>query len=100
MVTSPKGPSLLAYVCRERRLESGLPLFALQGLDERRLLPADVGASAPHHKHIEIVARAAGVLADQFGLVRFVDGDLFEKTTVAVECTSLWFHQPDVTTPL
>lgn len=87
---------LLAYVCRERRLQSRFPLFAFQRLDERRLLPADVGAGSPHHKHIKIVTRAASVLADQFSFVRFVDGDLFEKTTVTLECTSLWFDQPDV----
>lgn len=88
-MTSPNGPPLLAYVCRERRLESGFPLFAFQRLDERRLLPADVGASSPHHKHVKIVTRAARVLADQLSLVRFVDGDLFEETTVTLERTSL-----------
>lgn len=76
--TNPRRPSPRTYVCRERRLEAGLPLFALQGLDERRLLAADVGAGPPHHKHVKAVSGATGVPADQPRPVRFADGDLLE----------------------
>lgn len=64
------------YVCRKGRLESGFPLLALQGLDEGRLLSADVGSCSPHHKHIKVVARAAGVLPNQPGSVCLVNSHL------------------------
>lgn len=64
------------HISRERRLQAGLALLALDGLDQRRLLPADVSPSAPHHKDVEGVPRATGVLPQQPGLVRLPDGHL------------------------
>lgn len=67
---------ILTDVSREGRLESWLSLFALNGLDESGLFSTDVCASPTHHKHVEIVARAAGVLADQTSSIRLIDGHL------------------------
>lgn len=68
-----------ADVGREGRLEARLALLALQRLDQRRLLAADVGAGAAVDEHVKVVARTAGVLADQTLFVRLVDGDLENK---------------------
>ena len=58
---------------RERRLQARLALLAFEALEQRRLLAADIGAGAAMQVDVEIVARAAGVLADQAGLVGLVD---------------------------
>lgn len=69
----------LTHVCREGWLQAGLALLALNGLDERRLLSADVGPSPAHHEHIKIVAGAAGVLANETSLVSLSDGHLWDR---------------------
>lgn len=43
-------------VSREGWFEAWLALLALNGFNQRCLLPTDVGPSASHHKHIEVVA--------------------------------------------
>ncbi len=63
-------------VSRERRLEAWLALLALEGLDEGSFFSANVGAGTAVHEDVEVVARAARVLADEPGLVGLVDGDL------------------------
>lgn len=72
------GPGL-THVGGEGRLQAGLALLALDGLDERRLLPADVGPSPPQHEHVEIVAGATGVFANQTSLVGLSDGHLWDR---------------------
>ena len=59
---------------RERRLEARLALLALQALDHRGLFAADIGARAAVEEDVEVVARAAGVLAEQPGVIGLVDG--------------------------
>ena len=58
----------------ERRLEARLALLALQAFDHRGFFAADIGAGAAVNEHVEIIARPAGVLADQLGFVGFGDG--------------------------
>src|SRR5262249_42543881 len=57
-------------------LQPWLALLALEAFEQRRLLAADVGAGAVVHDHVVIVARAAGVLAEQPRLVGLIDGGL------------------------
>ena len=66
----------LTDISRERGLQSGLPLLALQGLYERRLLSTDVRAGAAHHKHVKVVAGAARVPPDEARGVRLVNSHL------------------------
>lgn len=72
----PRASRGRTHVSREGWLQAGLALLALDGLNQRRLLPADVSPGAPHHEDIEGVPRAAGVLPQQPGLVRLPDGHL------------------------
>src|SRR5229473_1385717 len=58
---------------RERRLQARLALLALEALEQRRLLAADIGAGAAMEIELEIVARATGVLADETGGIGLVD---------------------------
>jgi hypothetical protein len=51
----------------ERRLQPGLTGLALNTLNERRLLTADIGTSASVNVDIKIESGAAGVLADEAG---------------------------------
>ena len=51
----------------------GMALLALEALQQRRLLAADIGAGAAMQIELEIIARAAGILADQPGRVGLVD---------------------------
>jgi hypothetical protein len=69
---------------REWRLQAGLAGLALERLDERGLLTADVSAHTTVDVDIEVVARAASVLADQTGLVSLLDGAL-EDCSFVVE---------------
>ena len=50
---------------RERRLQARLALLAFEAFEEPRLLAADVGAGAAVQVDFEVVAGAAGVLADE-----------------------------------
>ncbi len=58
---------------RERRLQARLALLALEAFEQRGFLAADIGAGAAMEIELEIVARAAGVLADQPGGIGLVD---------------------------
>ena len=58
----------------ERRLEARLALLAFQAFEHRGFFAADIGAGAAVDDDIEVIARAAGVLADEAGLVGLADG--------------------------
>ena len=58
---------------RERRLVARLAALALDRLEERRLLAADVGAGAAPELDVEGEARAEDVGAEQAGRARRVD---------------------------
>ena len=66
------------------RLEARLALLALQALQQGRFLAADIGAGAAMDVNVEVPARAAGVPADQSGLVGLVDRGL-QPLGLAVE---------------
>ena len=66
----------LTDISGEGGLQSGLPLLALQGLDERRLLSADVRSGTAHHKHVKVVPGAASIPPDEPRRVRLIDGHL------------------------
>lgn len=70
---------ILTHVSRKRGLQTGLALFTLDGLDQSRLLSANVSSGTAHHKHVKVVARAAGVLPDQSCGVCLVNGNLERK---------------------
>lgn len=57
------------HVGGEGWLEARLALLALQGLNQRSLLPTDVGPRATVHEHVKVVAGATSVLANQTSLV-------------------------------
>jgi hypothetical protein len=57
--------AIKARTSRERRLEARLALLAFQAFDHRGFFAADIGARAAVDEDVEIIARAAGVLADQ-----------------------------------
>jgi hypothetical protein len=61
-----------AHIGRERRLEPRHALLALEALEQRRLLAADIGAGAVVQHQVEIEAMDV-VLADQLGLIGLVD---------------------------
>ena len=60
----------------EWRLQPRLALLALQALEQRGLLAADIGAGAAMQVDVVVPARAAGILADQPGGIGLVDRDL------------------------
>lgn len=60
----------------EGGLQARLAGLSLQRLDQRRLLAAHVRAHAAVEVDVKVVTRAAGVLADQTFLVRFLDRPL------------------------
>ena len=62
-----------AHIGRERRLEPRLALLALEALEQRGLLAADIGARAVVDVEIEVPAVDV-VLADELGLIGLVDG--------------------------
>jgi hypothetical protein len=79
-----------ADVGREGRLEARLALLALDALDERGLLAADVRARATVEVDVERVAGPARVLAEVAGLVRLGDrlldvGRLLEELAANVD---------------
>ena len=57
----------------ERRAQPRLAAAALEGVEQRRLLAADVGPGAGVHDEVEVVARAVDVLAEVAGGVRLGD---------------------------
>ena len=58
----------------ERRLEPRLAAVALERVEQRRLLAADVGAGAGVHDELEVVAGAEDVGAEVAGRVGLLDG--------------------------
>ena len=72
---------------REWGLQTGLAGLALERLDEGGLLTTDVSAHTTVDVDVKVVARAAGVLADQTGLVSLLDGAL-EDGGLVVELTA------------
>ena len=58
---------------REGGLEARLACFAFEGFDQTGLLTADICAHATVHVDVEVVAAAAGVLADEAVLVCLLD---------------------------
>merc|ERR1719419_997240 len=74
-------------ISRERGLQAGLALLPLQGLDQSRLLSADVGSGPTVDEQVEVVAAAAGVLAKEPSLVGLPDSDL-EVAGLVVELSS------------
>ena len=68
----------------KRRLEPGLALAAFQALEQPGLLAADIGAGSPMQVKVEVPAGAAGILANEAGLVSFVDGGLPAPGSAAI----------------
>ncbi len=58
---------------RKRRLQPRLAALALERVEQRRLLAADIRAGAAMNGDLEIVTAAEDVLADVSGLARFVE---------------------------
>lgn len=56
-------------VRRERRLEPRLASLALEALNKRSFLAADVRASTAEEVHVKVVARATCILANEAGIV-------------------------------
>ena len=61
---------------RERRLEAWIAALALQRLQQRALLAADVGSRAGMHGDLQIVAAAEDILSKQSRRVGFLHGAL------------------------
>ncbi len=59
---------------RERGLEARLALLAFEALKHRHLFAADVRAGTAVDEDVEVVAAACRVLAEQAGVVAFLDG--------------------------
>src|SRR5262249_45251117 len=68
----------------EGRLDAGLPPLALEGLDETRLLAADVGAGAAVDGNVERERGSEDLLAEETLRVRLADG-LLEDARAVVE---------------
>src|SRR5262249_15223887 len=58
---------------RERRLKPRHTLLALEALEQRGLLAADIRAGSAMDMDLELPARAASIVADQAGLARLAD---------------------------
>src|SRR5262249_13406753 len=69
---------------RKWRLEPWLALASLEALEKPGLVAANIGARAAMQMECEIIPRTAGVLADQLGIIRLVDGRL-EPLRLVVE---------------
>src|SRR5690606_9784271 len=73
-VVDCRGAAPDADVGREWRLQARLALVALKAFNERGFLTADIGARAAVHVDVDIIARAAGVFADQPGVIGLLKG--------------------------
>src|SRR5690606_34634014 len=73
-VVDRRRPAVEAVLGRERRLEARPALLALERLEERRLLAADVRARADERVEVEVDPRPLDVLAEPAGLVRLLQG--------------------------
>src|SRR6185503_13711592 len=65
--------SVEAGTCGKRRLEARPALLALEAAEHRGLFAADVGAGAAMDEDIEVEARSGGVLAEQSGIITFLN---------------------------
>jgi len=83
-VVDRRGTAVQPHGGGERRLEARLALLALQALEQRGLLTADISAGAAVHVDVVVKAGIAGVLADQSGLVSLLDR-LAQPLGLAVE---------------
>ena len=73
-VVDDGGPGVQALGRRERRLQARLAAAALEGVEEGRLLAADVGAGPRVDGDVDVVvAPGPAALADQPGLARLAD---------------------------
>ncbi len=72
-VVDGRRASIKTNLSRKRRLQPRLPLARLEAFEQRRLLAADISAGAAVQIAIHIVAGAAGVLAEQPGVVCLLD---------------------------
>ena len=68
-ISNSCGAAKHPHISREGGFEAGLALLPLKGLDQSSFLPTDVRPGASVHEHVEVIARATGVFADQ---TRFV----------------------------
>ena len=75
-VVDRRRAAIEADVGGEWWFQARLAFFALQAFDQGRFLAADVSPHAPVDVKIELVAGLARVVADQAGVVGFVDGPL------------------------
>src|SRR5262249_22490646 len=83
-VVDHSGLAVEALHSRERRLEPGLTAQAFEGIDERRLLAADVGARASVDDDVTVEIAAEDALADIPGLTGLLDAPLEEQALVVV----------------
>ena len=91
------GAPVEAHVCRERGLQTGLALLALERLDHGSLLTADVRTGTAADVDVEVVAGARGVLADEALGVGLLDGaveavGLVPELTTDVDVRGLSAH--------
>src|SRR5262249_3160430 len=60
----------------QRRLGAALAALALEALEQRSLLAADIGAGPGSHLHVEIEFRAGDTAPEHAALARLAHGDL------------------------
>ena len=78
------GAAIEADRRRERRLQPGHALLALEGFDERRLFAADIRTGTAMQVEVEVPARPGRVRAEQPGLIGLVDRRLQDDSLVVV----------------
>ena len=83
-VVDRRRAAVQAGIRRKRRLDARLALLAFEAFEKRGFLAADIGSGTAMDVNIEIVARAARVLADQPGRVGLVDRGI-ENTRFVME---------------
>src|SRR5690606_21111828 len=74
-----------AVLRRERRLEARLALLTFEGVEQRRLLAADVRTRADDRVQVEVYSGALDVLAEPARLVRFLQRRLEPGDRLAQE---------------
>ena len=72
-VVHHRGSAEQPDICWERRLRPGLTAVALQGVEQCRLLPADVGTRTAANLHVEPQAAAHHVGAEQPAVAGLLD---------------------------
>lgn len=66
----------LTDISRKWGLQAGLSLLSFQRLNKSCLLPTDVRSSSTHHKHIEVITRATGILSNESSSIGFINSHL------------------------